>query len=723
MAVSKKAADAKRRQSNTIRDIIGLVLITLGAIVLVAIVTESGIFGFYLSSGLKLIFGSGRYIVPLFLIILGIAYISKKSLENIEPFSFGFALLFLTIITAIHLRAPQNEAFKTDILLAYGGLLGAIFSQLLSSLLGVIGAYVLLLGVFFISIIFMTGIEINQVTQIIFAKLFHKKRSPKEPYLRSKTQPMPKRRPPSKTIANGKLQDFSVALNNDSDNGQNSSLVKDDVTTIRSAQNQLTMELDKKEITDRSYLLPQMTLLRQTPEKGRSGRRQNNKENITILEQTLSDFNIEAKVNKVTKGPTVTCFELQIASGTKVNKIVNLSDDLALALAAADIRILAPIPGKAAVGVEVPNSYRELVTLGDILRSREAAHYPSPLTIGIGKNISGECILGDLGEMPHLLIAGATGSGKSISINSIMISMLARSYPDQVRMILIDPKRVELTAYNGLPHLLVPVITKPKEAAIALEWAVGEMERRYEVLAEALVRNLDSYNKAANKGKLKDAEPLPYIVIIIDELADLMMVAAGEVEDAICRLAQMARAVGIHLIVATQRPSADIITGLIKANITSRIAFSVSSQIDSRVILDTPGAEKLIGKGDMLYLAPGTNRPQRIQGAFVSDKEIELVTTFIKNQAKPQYKMEIVSEKKSAAGYTDFVDDLYDQALELVVNTGKASTSSLQRRLRIGYSRAARLIDMLEQNGIVSSLDGSKPRTVLLTREELDDLP
>jgi len=717
MAASKRVQSDKNRQKNIIRDIIGIALITLGAIVFVAILTEAGFFGLYLSTGLKWLFGIGRYIVPLFLIILGIAYISKKSLENIEPFSFGFALLFLTIVTAIHLRAPKGTAFETKVLFAYGGLLGAVFSQVLSSLLGVVGAYILLLGAFFASVIFITRLEINQLFNNTIA-VFKRKQAPKkEPYIRAK----PKRNSLSKARPGKKLRDFSLPVNENNISEMDKTVVLASEGAKEPTQSRLTIGDNNKQETS-GYLLPQMTLLRQTPDKGKNSRKKNNKENISILERTLRDFNIDAKVDKVTKGPTVTCYELQIASGTKVNKIVNLSDDLALALAAADIRILAPIPGKAAVGVEVPNSYRELVTLGDILRSPEAAHYGSPLAIGIGKNISGESILGDLGEMPHLLIAGATGSGKSISVNSIMISMLTRSRPDQVRLILIDPKRVELAAYNGLPHLLVPVITKPKEAAIALEWAVGEMERRYEVLAEALVRNIDSYNKAVSKGKLKDAEPLPYIVIIIDELADLMMVAAGEVEDAICRLAQMARAVGIHLIVATQRPSTDIITGLIKANITSRIAFSVSSQIDSRVILDTPGAEKLIGKGDMLYLAPGTNRPQRIQGAFVSDKEIELITTFIKNQDKPHYQMDIISEKKDSAGFTDFEDELYDQALELVVNTGKASTSSLQRRLRVGYSRAARLIDMLEQNGVVSPLDGSRPRTVLITREELNNI-
>ncbi|MDI6715781.1 MAG: DNA translocase FtsK, partial [Actinomycetota bacterium] len=429
----------------------------------------------------------------------------------------------------------------------------------------------------------------------------------------------------------------------------------------------------------------------------------------------------DARVTKVVKGPTVTRYELQLASGVKVNSILNLADDIALALATADVRILAPIPGKSAIGIEVPNQYREIVTLGDILSAPESQNQKSLLTVGIGKDIAGNPILADIGDMPHLLIAGATGSGKSVCINSILVSLLMRCRPDQAKMILVDPKRVELVPYSDIPHLITPVVTNPKQAASALTWAVGEMEDRFQVLAEYGARNIDQYNSIIAKQKDEAIPPMPYMLIVIDELADLMMVAAGEVEDAICRIAQLARAVGIHLIVATQRPSTDIITGLIKANITHRIAFAVSSQIDSRVILDTPGAEKLVGKGDMLYSTPAFSKPIRIQGAFLTEQEIELCTSFCKKQAKPEYRQEVLEDRRSQFGF-DYDDPLLDEAIRIVVNAGQASVSMLQRRLRLGYSRAARLIDMMEAKGIVGAYEGSKPRAVLLSPEELDEL-
>lgn len=717
MANTKNPAKANERRRNILRDVAGIILITLGALVAVAIFTEAGYLGLYLSLGLKWTVGAGRYLVPLFLITLGGAYIAKNSKDSLEAFAFGFVLFFLTIVTAIHLSVPEKTAFEPSYLFRFGGLVGAAFSQIFSRMLGVFGSYILLLGASAASVIFITGVQISDIVGYFAGKSRH----PKTSAVKHEGDKIRSRTPlhAEQDISAPKMRDLSrpsMAETVDADiEFSKKSLAHS------GSDNQLTMEIERGELSG-GYTLPQVSLLRRTQEAKGGLSKKGDKENIAILEQTLADFGVEAKVDKITKGPTVTCYELLIASGTKVNRIVSLADDLALALAAADVRVLAPIPGKAAVGIEVPNQYRELVTIGDILASDEAARHPSAISFGIGKDISGQSVMGDLGEMPHLLIAGATGSGKSICVNALLMSLLLRSRPDQVRMILIDPKRVELTMYNGLPHLLVPVVTHPKEAATALQWAVGEMERRFEVLAGALVRNIGGYNQAIAKGKFPDREPLPFIVIVIDELADLMMVAAGEVEDAICRLAQMARAVGIHLIVATQRPSTDIITGLIKANITSRIAFAVSSQIDSRVILDTPGAEKLVGKGDMLYSAPGSSRPRRVQGAFVTENEIELVTGYIKKQAKPEYKREILEDKKSDMGFQDFEDALYDQALELVVATGQASTSALQRRLRVGYSRAARLIDMLEQRGVVGALDGSKPRAVLITAEELDDI-
>ncbi len=717
MATKNKIKNKNSRR-NIIKDVAGVSLLTAGTLALALLLFETGFIGQYFSAGMKWGFGIGRYLLPPFLILAGGIYFVKNKDDSLEAFGLGFALFFITVITAIYLSVSPDNSFKPEYLFSYGGLMGAAISQLLSRMLGVIGAYILLTGAFAASIIFVTGYQVRD----IYKKIFSSK--PKE--VAKKEDRKPKTKAERELKARRELRDNATAGSGRRRVETGSSNLSETVElgvkeSGAEVQAQMTIEMDAVK-TD-GYSLPPLSLFKRTEEKKGKSAKKNDKANATILEQTLEDFGIAAKVDKITKGPTVTCFELQIASGTKVTRIVNLADDIALALAAADVRVLAPIPGKSAVGIEVPNDARELVTLGDILSSEVAKNDRNVITFGIGKDITGKSVLGNLGEMPHLLIAGATGSGKSISVNALLMSLLARSRPDQVKMILIDPKRVELSMYNSLPHLLVPVVTQPKEAATALQWAVGEMERRYENLADSRVRNIVGFNEGIAKGKIKDKEELPYIVIIIDELADLMMVAAGEVEDAICRLAQMARAVGIHMIVATQRPSTDIITGLIKANITTRIAFQVSSQIDSRVILDTGGAEKLVGKGDMLYMEPGGHKPVRVQGAYVTESEIELLTGYIKKQQDPEYQLEILKEEKTdGGGFDDFEDELYEKALELVIATGQASTSALQRRLRVGYSRAARLIDMLEQRGIVGPLEGSKPRVILMTPEELDDI-
>ena len=445
----------------------------------------------------------------------------------------------------------------------------------------------------------------------------------------------------------------------------------------------------------------------------------------SVLEQTLADFKVRAKVIAVTRGPSVTRFELEPAAGVKVSSVVNLADDIALKLAAPGVRIEAPIPGKAAIGIEVPNikndpvNFREVVD-NDVVRGQE-----SRLCIGLGKDISGNIIPADLSKMPHLLVAGSTGSGKSVCINTIIAGLLYKAHPDDVKLILVDPKVVELSNYNGIPHLLVPVVTDAKKAASALHWAVAEMERRYKAFADNHVREIKSYNEQA-------IEKMPYIVIIIDELSDLMMVAKVDVEDAILRLAQKARAAGIHLILATQRPSVDVITGIVKANIPSRIAFAVSSQTDSRTILDMGGAEKLLGKGDMLFYPIGYNKPVRVQGAFVSDGELNRIVDFIVKQSIPvEYKEEVTTQalecdaKENASGEDgsdQIVDDeLFEDALRLVLDMGQASSSMLQRRFRIGYTRAARLVDTMEELGIVGQSVGSKPREVILSRQEIEE--
>lgn len=435
------------------------------------------------------------------------------------------------------------------------------------------------------------------------------------------------------------------------------------------------------------------------------------------LQTTLRYFNIKAKVVDATQGPTVTRFEVQPEPGVKVSKIKNLSDDIKLNLAAKDIRMEAPIPGKTTIGIEVPNLEAEPVILQSILENKVFSEQPSPLTVALGADIEGKAIVTDINKMPHGLIAGATGSGKSVCINTILISLLYKADFDEVKLLLIDPKMVELTPYNDLPHLVAPVITDVKAATSSLKWAVQEMEDRYQKFVQEKTRDIKKFNDKMEQQGRTD-EHLPYIVIVIDELADLMMSSPQEVEDAICRIAQKARACGIHLLIATQRPSVDVITGLIKANIPSRIAFSVSSQVDSRTILDTNGAEKLLGKGDMLFVENGSSEIKRIQGAFVSDEEIERITNYIKQQAEPQYLFE-QEQLIQQIGFQEDSDELYEEAVEFVLEYNGASASLLQRKFKIGYNRAARLIDMMEDNGIVSGQNGSKQREVLISQHDL----
>jgi S-DNA-T family DNA segregation ATPase FtsK/SpoIIIE len=442
--------------------------------------------------------------------------------------------------------------------------------------------------------------------------------------------------------------------------------------------------------------------------------------NARKLEKTFQSFGVRAKVTQVHLGPAVTKYEVYPDVGVKVSKIVSLSDDLALALAAKDIRIEAPIPGKSAIGIEVPNEEIATVSLREVLEAIDHYKQEAKLLIPLGRDISGEVVVAELNKMPHLLIAGATGSGKSVCINGIVISLLMRTKPHEVKLMMIDPKMVELSVYNGIPHLLTPVVTDPKKASQALKKVVQEMERRYELFSHTGTRNIEGYNEHIQRHnqEAKEKQPLlPYIVVIIDELADLMMVASSDVEDSITRLAQMARAAGIHLIIATQRPSVDVITGVIKANIPSRIAFSVSSQTDSRTILDMGGAEKLLGRGDMLFLPMGASKPVRVQGAFVSDQEVEEVVDFVVSQQKAQYYEEMMVSEES--NDTEFDDELYEEAVRLVVEMQSASVSMLQRRFRIGYNRAARLIDAMEARGVVGPYEGSKPRAVLVSKEDI----
>ena len=475
---------------------------------------------------------------------------------------------------------------------------------------------------------------------------------------------------------------------------------------------------------EEAYNYPPIDLLSES-DRITENHREADMEKARLLEETLQQFGISTTLTGIAHGPAVTRFELAPAPGVKVSRITSLADDIAMHLAAMSVRIEAPIPGKAAVGVEIPNEKVEMVRLRDVLESAEARKSPSKIAVGLGKDNSGRYIVADIAKMPHVLIAGQTGSGKSVCINSIITSILYRAAPDEVRMILIDPKVVELSIYNDIPHLICPVVTDCKKAASALEWAVAEMSTRYKRFAERGVRDIKGYNKALEDGE----KPMPQIVIIIDELADLMMVAPGEVEDSICRLAQLARAAGMHLVIATQRPSVNVITGIIKANIPTRIAFSVSSQVDSRTMIDHGGAEKLLGNGDMLFVPSGINKPMRVQGAWVSDEEVHAVVDYIKQRSNTDYDEDMIEQMENATrsdAEKEEAADEYDprlpEAVEIVVEAGQASVSMLQRRMRVGYARAGRLIDEMQRRGIVSEADGAKPRTVLITREQMNEL-
>ncbi len=482
-------------------------------------------------------------------------------------------------------------------------------------------------------------------------------------------------------------------------------------------------------VEDEDYEFPPIELLAEGEKKGVKGGKKAVADTATKLQKTLYSFGVSAKVENVSVGPAITRYELKPAEGVRVSKIANLADDIALNLAAETIRIEAPIPGKQAVGIEVPNKENEIVPLRDIIDCDAFKNHKSKLAFALGKDVAGNEVVTDIAKMPHVLIAGATGSGKSVCINTLIASIIYKAKPSEVKLVMVDPKVVELSVYNGIPHLLIPVVTDPKKAAGALAWAVQEMVNRYSLFASKNVRDIKGYNAALEEEG--GGHKLPQIVIIIDELSDLMMVSPKDVEDSICRLAQMARAAGMHLVIATQRPSVDVITGIIKANIPSRIAFAVSSQVDSRTILDMAGAEKLLGKGDMLFYPSGASKPTRIQGAFISDKEVEKLVDFIKNNGEAKYNDEILKQIESANSTDkeidseeedDDTDPLLMEAIDVVVETGQASTSFIQRRFKVGYARAGRIIDQMEERGIISGFQGSKPREVLMSKERWEEL-
>ena len=529
----------------------------------------------------------------------------------------------------------------------------------------------------------------------------------------------------SKRAINKNVQEDNAIPEDDSLFVQEEEQKEDKTKQVLQLQHTLVVEED-------NYVFPSINLLSKSEKKAIKGGTKALQDTATKLQRTLYSFGVQAKVENVSVGPAITRYELKPAEGVRVSKIANLADDIALNLAAETIRIEAPIPGKQAVGIEVPNKEKEMVPLRDVIESEEFQNNNSKLSVALGKDVAGNVAIGNIAKMPHVLIAGSTGSGKSVCINTIITSIIYNAKPSEVKLVMVDPKVVELSVYNGIPHLLIPVVTDPKKAAGALAWAVQEMDNRYNLFAEKGVRDLKGYNSAVEK----DGEigKLPQIVIIIDELADLMMVAAKEVEESICRLAQKARAAGMHLVIATQRPSVDVITGLIKANVPSRIAFAVSSQVDSRTILDQVGAEKLLGKGDMLFFPAGEAKPMRVQGAFVSDEEVEAIVEFIKSNGTATYSEDILesiensnkTDKEKALeaeqAEDDDADPFLQEAINTVVETGQASTSFIQRRFKVGYARAGRIIDQMEERGVISGYQGSKPREVLWTMEKLAEL-
>lgn len=692
------------------REILGITFISFGMLSVISLFSDkTGIIGMLLKNIYFTLMGFGGYIFPVIIIALGLLFmINKLNIED-DKKSLYMIMLFFCFLTLLDIKNQSAITFTKSITKTLelskkglgGGLIGSFFGYIFFKLFGTIGSYIIISFIIIVSILQFTEIKIQDYIKKIH---LHKKTIKKvnnKNEIREKTPPI-----------NNTKNKNEIVIHDYTKNTYSN-------TNVKTTQEKTEAIIVNSKHNFTNYKLPSLDLL-----EDHIKQEINNKKeiinNAKKIEKTMDNFGIESKIVQINKGPAITCYELQPAPGVKVSRIVNLADDLALNLATSDIRIEAPIPGKAAVGIEVPNKIKDNVSLKEILESEEFVTLNSNLPLTLGKDISGNPIISTIDKMPHLLIAGATGSGKSVCINTIILSILFKAHPDEVKLLLIDPKVVELSIYNGIPHLLIPVVTQPKKAAFALNWAVNEMERRYKIFAKNNVRDITSYNK---KVKNKQEEKLSNIVIIIDELADLMMVAAQEIEDYICRLAQMARAAGIYLIVATQRPSVDVITGTIKANIPSRISFAVSSQVDSRTILDMAGAEKLLGKGDMLFYPSNYSKPIRIQGAYVSDNEIENVVNFLREQNVAEYDNDILESIQKDIQIDKIIDDsdeLLPEAINLVIDEGQASISLLQRKLRIGYARAARIIDEMEAKGIIGGYEGSKPRKVLIAKDDID---
>lgn len=772
-ANSQPAAPARILDDKSRRDI-AAVSCAIGALVLfiITVMPANGLVSTWLSTALHLVLGVGCYLLPVFLFLIAASLFARSGDEQVSTrVALGLLLLFIAILVLSAMYTPGvsntnlNMLFSDSNLVVHGGYIGAGIAWALLLLFGKTVSTIIVLGCMLISLIvvgFSLTAFMDKVRELRERALYGDDELydylPAGP-LSARGQDMPdarisraRSRSPQEAGRTAVLAQRSASQPPASeaalvaDAAQNSGTItrrlsgtpkprqqsanKEEQTKKKASPKPKQVASSAPKPTE-NFMLPSMEMLASSPPGKRTGRDSESVlvDTAALLQETLADFGVNAQVVGWVAGPTVTLFKVDLPAGVRVSKITNLQDDIALALAAVGVRIFAPIPGTNYVGIEVPNIKPETVLLGDVLPSAG----PGPLQIVVGEDVEGNRIIDDLSKMPHLLVAGTTGSGKSVAINGMIMSILMRATPDEVRFIMIDPKRVEFTPYNGIPHLYTPVVTECREAASALSWAVAEMERRLKLFASVGARNIGQYNAKAAKGMKigeEDAEQLEYIVIVIDELADLMMNVGKEVEFSISRLAQLARAAGIHMIIATQRPSTNVVTGLIKANITCRIALNVASGIDSRVILDQTGAENLIGNGDMLFSKPEYPKPVRLQGCFTSPAEIEAVVEHLKEQGDPVYHNEILqtnlitpgSQSISGGGGGGSDDPLLWEAAEIVVNSGIGSTSNIQRRLSVGYSRAGRIMDMLEEKGIVGPPNGSKPREVLVDAMELESL-
>lgn len=738
----------KERRLNEVR---GVILIAIGLMVLASLLRFDrldlafytshpnfppknflGIFGAYLAGIVIFLFGRPTsFLIPVLILLLGVKYFRHHIPYLSIPRILGMLILLLSLSSLIGMFNLNNEfaRFYT------AGFFGAVTSNFITAYFSRLGGFIIFITFIILSLALVTEIMISS----LFMNTFDKTKSllgilgPLFNIAGRKKATTVKIKPllDDKPLANGKKVESLVSEVKPRAAFPQLQAIKPKIQ-IKTKPQEPEARVRPQELKIGDYHLPSLDLLDVPPPLEARQIKEDLEASARILEETLEDFAISAKVTDIERGPVITRYELEPAPGVKLNRIVALSDDIALAMKAQSVRIIAPIPGKARVGVEVPNMQSSFVYLKEILASNQYQKAKTSLPLALGKDITGQPIVTDLDDMPHILIAGTTGSGKTVCVNSLILSLLFKLSPNDLKFLMIDPKMVELMPFNDLPHLLCPVVTDAKKAAVALNWVVNEMEERYQLLAKVGARNIEAYNahlrqdfggvsaEAKGESALEKAdekqEKLPYIIVIIDEFADLMSVARDQIENAITRLAQLSRAVGIHLMLATQRPSVDVITGVIKANLPARISFKVASKVDSRTVLDMNGADKLLGKGDMLFLRPGESKLIRIQGTLVADNEIERVVDFVKAQAEPVYDEGILKEQHKSASASGEKDDLYDEAVRVIMESNQASVSILQRRMRLGYTRAARIIDTMELEGLVGAFEGSKPRKILVDR-------